>query len=1022
MKKNFLFGLLTILVAWFWFGGISMAECTISDDKISVNENCVLKAAISHANTNDEKSIITIEVPEGDHYLSGDVKISKNIVIKWPAKTDNADNADYSAIIKHNYNWTSNYENKMWNESVLLWVLDDNISLTFENVRFELKWNVSWYWFEGWENSKVTIKDSTVAWRLSTYTDMNFEKVDFIKNDVNTYNMDIHEWSEITFNECTFEQYNRNINIYDYNNHNKVDNHNVTFNNCKFKTTTTNKWAIVIHESHSKQDYAVNYNVTINDADISEWKYPTTNEEVIWKETDEKSKWYFSKIVAAGGLVMIDDIRRVIVADWWEISVTVNDKDKKEIYSYRTPKTTAVTGITKDNVATLDELKAVVNWYRSEWYCIWDWNWKELNTIQKIIVTEATDETAEAKIWDKKYCKLDDAIEFAENNNPTITLLKDIESDHQITIDKPLTLDWGNHKLTVTFGNEYTLNADTAAWILVKWTNNVTIQNIKVDGPNKEAKTEWDNHIWWKDDQHIIKVYNSTNVTIKNVEVNYGSEAMHFNGWDDNEKATVKLESDIKVWSNCTWAWFEAENSIVDVSEANIDKSVWVWDDAKWKSNSEIIWPQWVKTTENTEWETPTFKQYTWTQTKEFKATFKDWETVLKEINVEYWNTVSYWDSNPTKSCYSFAGWSPEIPTTMPAEDIVMAAKWTYTCSSSSSSGKSWGSSTTKKEETKATTWSANEEIVLGWEVTEESTNTEEVKEENTKPAVVISDAAKATYNEEQLAAYQWAYENDITTINDADEARLWDPLTRAELAKMMSQYISSVLKKSPIKADKPEYKDVDESLGDLADFIVKAYQYQIMGIDADGNALEYFNPNGLVTRAEYATVFSRVLYWSVNNQKDGPYYEKHLAALKEAGILSNDDPTIQEVRGWVMLMMYRSANEKASTQEESKTEEWTGNNVWIANPASTYCVEQEWEIEIREEADGGQYGVCKFKDGTEVEEWEYFRANHKDETSTGAVAESSTGDVAETTTWAVAEATTWATAETSTGSTTKSN
>ncbi len=221
-----------------------------------------------------------------------------------------------------------------------------------------------------------------------------------------------------------------------------------------------------------------------------------------------------------------------------------------------------------------------------------------------------------------------------------------------------------------------------------------------------------------------------------------------------------------------------------------------------------------------------------------------------------------------------------------------------------------------------------------------------------------------------------------------------------------MSQYISSVLKKSPIKADKPGYKDVDESLGDLADYIVEAYQYQIMGINADGSALENFNPNGLVTRAEYATVFSRVLYWSANNQKDGPYYEKHLAALKEAGILSNDNPTIEEVRGWVMLMMYRSANEKASTQEESKTEEWTGNIVWIANPASVYCVEQEWEIEIREETDGGQYGVCKFKDGTEVEEWEYFRANHKDETST----------------WAVAEATTWATAETSTSSTIESN
>jgi hypothetical protein len=37
---------------------------------------------------------------------------------------------------------------------------------------------------------------------------------------------------------------------------------------------------------------------------------------------------------------------------------------------------------------------------------------------------------------------------------------------------------------------------------------------------------------------------------------------------------------------------------------------------------------------------------------------------------------------------------------------------------------------------------------------------------------------------------------------------------------------------------------------------------------------------------------------------------------------LSNDTPTIQEVRGWVMLMMYRSAQEKAPVAEEENTAE----------------------------------------------------------------------------------------------------
>ncbi|MBN1659426.1 MAG: DUF333 domain-containing protein [Anaerolineae bacterium] len=46
---------------------------------------------------------------------------------------------------------------------------------------------------------------------------------------------------------------------------------------------------------------------------------------------------------------------------------------------------------------------------------------------------------------------------------------------------------------------------------------------------------------------------------------------------------------------------------------------------------------------------------------------------------------------------------------------------------------------------------------------------------------------------------------------------------------------------------------------------------------------------------------------------------------------------------------------------------------VEIANPASKYCVEQGYEVEIRTGADG-QVGYCIFDDGTECEEWAYFR------------------------------------------------
>jgi putative hemolysin len=45
-----------------------------------------------------------------------------------------------------------------------------------------------------------------------------------------------------------------------------------------------------------------------------------------------------------------------------------------------------------------------------------------------------------------------------------------------------------------------------------------------------------------------------------------------------------------------------------------------------------------------------------------------------------------------------------------------------------------------------------------------------------------------------------------------------------------------------------------------------------------------------------------------------------------------------------------------------------------LANPASEYCEEQGGQVEIREDADGNQQGFCVFADGSECEEWAYFR------------------------------------------------
>ena len=43
-----------------------------------------------------------------------------------------------------------------------------------------------------------------------------------------------------------------------------------------------------------------------------------------------------------------------------------------------------------------------------------------------------------------------------------------------------------------------------------------------------------------------------------------------------------------------------------------------------------------------------------------------------------------------------------------------------------------------------------------------------------------------------------------------------------------------------------------------------------------------------------------------------------------------------------------------------------------LPNPASLHCGEQGGTLEIREDDEGNQYGVCKFQDGTECEEWTF--------------------------------------------------
>lgn len=128
--------------------------------------------------------------------------------------------------------------------------------------------------------------------------------------------------------------------------------------------------------------------------------------------------------------------------------------------------------------------------------------------------------------------------------------------------------------------------------------------------------------------------------------------------------------------------------------------------------------------------------------------------------------------------------------------------------------------------------------------------------------------------------------------------------LTRIAMGKMLSQYAINVLWKTPDTTKFTTFTDVTEELdAQYNNGITLAYQLGIMWVNLENQS---FRANDEVTRAEFATALSRLLY-NTNDWTDN-YYSSHLAILNEKWIISNTTPTLKELRWYVMLMLMRAA------------------------------------------------------------------------------------------------------------------
>lgn len=68
-----------------------------------------------------------------------------------------------------------------------------------------------------------------------------------------------------------------------------------------------------------------------------------------------------------------------------------------------------------------------------------------------------------------------------------------------------------------------------------------------------------------------------------------------------------------------------------------------------------------------------------------------------------------------------------------------------------------------------------------------------------------------------------------------------------------------------------------------------------------------------------------------------------------------------------------------ATTAITACTHNPTPKNIGMPNPASQYCLEQGGKLNIVKDDQGGEIGMCTLPDGSEIEEWKFFRQNHSE-------------------------------------------
>ncbi|MCS6982887.1 MAG: S-layer homology domain-containing protein, partial [Candidatus Absconditabacterales bacterium] len=188
-------------------------------------------------------------------------------------------------------------------------------------------------------------------------------------------------------------------------------------------------------------------------------------------------------------------------------------------------------------------------------------------------------------------------------------------------------------------------------------------------------------------------------------------------------------------------------------------------------------------------------------------------------------------------------------------------------------------------------------------------------------PNVTISSQAQQRFGSEQVEAFIRARANGITTIDDMDVSRPNGELLRRDLAKMLVEFNRNVLNNDETINESCRFGDIAGQTQEMKDFIIRACEMGLMGLKADGTPDTLFNPNNIVTRAEFGTTLSRIYFgdkYNIDldelqrlNDSGVRRYTRHLEALQTHGIMKFITPeraNASEKRGLTWIVLQRAS------------------------------------------------------------------------------------------------------------------